>query len=627
MAVKPAKVKSYTVTRPDGTTQTYKPGGSSSNTGSRSTVGTPPPARTPSTSGKSSSGSSSTRNPNAIVLGGQSYSVDNSGNVYKNGQFVSADRLKYIPQQVLDVARGRKSQSSVGTPPIDRPVTGGGTGGGGVQEDVGTAPVTPEMRDALQNPQMPPPVDYAAMYEQLYNQQQQGMNQQLQDLINQFYEQLNGQSQAQREEFERLAREQAEAIAKEQTSDIEQLISELNSNQQFELDTIQNNLLSGRQAVEENTFLNWLNQRQDIANRGLGGSGIASDADTRLQLAANRDLQQLYNTANSQLGQTTRTYGNRLTEAYDRLSQINPELLESDLLQQMFSSSSESATERARILSDLIGQFLPYGAVRPIDLLQLSSDERQFYDKLNADQQQFYANLDSEERRFYSDLSSKERQFYTNLDSEERRFYTNLDSQERQFYTKLDSDERQFYANLDSEERQFAAKLDQDLRLGLANIMGVDPVSGQPTIDAMKLQEEIRRNKAQEGLTAAQIAQSAELGYARINADLQRAREEMMLKVSQMQQGAWADQAGMLNDQINNDLNLLDSLYQGLETMDKNSQAYKNALQQIQNVSARIDSSNATLDVFVNNQSSEQAQQNLKTVVDGATKIWNWFTK
>ncbi len=54
--------------------------------------------------------------PEEVIIGGQSYSVDKSGNVYKNGAFVP---LKYIPSPVLDQARSAKS--SVGVPSANVP--------------------------------------------------------------------------------------------------------------------------------------------------------------------------------------------------------------------------------------------------------------------------------------------------------------------------------------------------------------------------------------------------------------------------------------------------------------------------------------------------------------------------
>jgi hypothetical protein len=53
----------------------------------------------------------------ATVLGGQKYAVDNKGNVFKNNQFVPAEKLKYIPSQITDEAKKLKL-----TPDINRTI-------------------------------------------------------------------------------------------------------------------------------------------------------------------------------------------------------------------------------------------------------------------------------------------------------------------------------------------------------------------------------------------------------------------------------------------------------------------------------------------------------------------------
>lgn len=313
-------------------------------------------------------------------------------------------------------------------------------------------------------------------------------------LMDQFTELMNGQGDQIAQWQKDWAAQQAAKQAAEEKGNIETLLGDLRSGQQFELDTIQNNLNEGKASLEDKTFQNWLATRQDVANRGLAGSGIANDANTRLMLSQGRELAGLTGQANTNLGETTRRYGSKLSEAFQRLSQVNPELAKSDMMMKLFQDNSKTMTDRAKILSDMVGQFLPYDRVKPIDVMQLSSQERQFYDKLSSDEKMGYEKMASDERQTYASLGSQERQTYAKLTSDERQTYATLTSQERQTFGKLETEDRQFYSQLEQEDRQFYDKLAKDERIELASIMGIDPITGRPTIDMAKLDETIRAN-------------------------------------------------------------------------------------------------------------------------------------
>jgi len=345
----------------------------------------------------------------------------------------------------------------------------GGTGGGGAPPGDGQQP-PPEEKE------QPAPNDaYLQALMEMMNQQGKQRDDETSQFLQMFMEMANQQNQNQMPKWmEEWAKMQAEAQANAERGNVQQLIDSLNSDQRFELENIQNNLSQGKQAVEDRTFQNWLQSRQDIANRGLGGSGIASDQDTRLMLAQGRDLNNLFSQANTQLGEIGRRYGSKLSQAYDNLSKINPALMQSSLMQNLFKENSANMTERMKMISDLIGDFLPYNRVQPLDLLKLSQEDRQFYDKLSSEEQREYAKLGSNERVEFAKLGSAE----------------------RQLYAKLDQEDRQFYAKLDQDDRQFFSKLNQDGSLKLTEIMGVD-AQGNPTLDMLKLNEAIRNNDLQ----------------------------------------------------------------------------------------------------------------------------------
>jgi hypothetical protein len=70
----------------------------------------------------------------ATVIGGHSYSVDSSGNIYKNGVFVPAENFKYLPSSVIDQAKAQKGSiisnpgSTSNTPTEQGKIVSGGNG-------------------------------------------------------------------------------------------------------------------------------------------------------------------------------------------------------------------------------------------------------------------------------------------------------------------------------------------------------------------------------------------------------------------------------------------------------------------------------------------------------------------
>jgi hypothetical protein len=215
---------------------------------------------------------------------------------------------------------------------------------------------------------------------------------------------------------------------------LEAMMKQYGINRDTGLSQIQNTTEDAKQALENRSFQDYLQSRQGIADRGLSGSGIAADADTRLALAkqqnmagimrdaatrtsdleakysANMDkaksdssllqnkygtnlMQLLNNMSNSNMNLQNQAFklqqdrGNIFSQfapqfgsVQDKMSQINAAKYEQDMLAQAQQSADKSSVDRMQILSGLLGKMLPYDAMTLNQMGQLGLG----YDKLNS---------------------------------------------------------------------------------------------------------------------------------------------------------------------------------------------------------------------------------------------------
>lgn len=205
-------------------------------------------------------------------------------------------------------------------------------------------------------------------------------------------------------------------------------------NRELGLQGVQNSTESAKAALEDRSFQNYLESRQNIADRGMSGSGIAADADTRLMLAkqgqmadimrdaalqeanvqnqyssltdratqGKSDLESQYGVnlmgllgqladAQGQLGgraqqlnmnryNTLAQFQPQFQSVYDRMGQIDETKYLEEMLGKAESSANQNNLEYMKLLSGLIGTMLPYDQATMKDRLQVGLD----YDRLNS---------------------------------------------------------------------------------------------------------------------------------------------------------------------------------------------------------------------------------------------------
>jgi hypothetical protein len=353
------------------------------------------------------------------------------------------------------------------------------------------------------------------------------------DLIKIILDMLTGNQQSEAD-MQAQAQAQAEAQAKEQRDALTNLINSLNANQEADLSRINSGLANTKQDLQDKTFQDYLQARQAMANRGLAGSGLANDQDTRLLLSQGRTLARANQDALAQAQKVAAGYSQSLADARTKFANVNTSQIAQQLFQKMYESGSKNMTDRAKAMIDLLGKTMGY----------------------NTDM---------------GNLQFK---------------YDQLGQQDKQFYDKLDSNEKIAYAKMDNSNQQLAAKLSQEYNLKMTQFLGYDPTTGQPTIDSLKLAESVRHNQASEVNSANAIIERANSNKAKLDQDM----NEFIVKASQnadkLQSSQWSQQAKNLATIIKQKGTEITTYTTQLTKLDPKSATYDHDKQVIQSAIA-----------------------------------------
>lgn len=112
-------------------------------------------------------------------------------------------------------------------------------------------------------------------------------------------------------------------LAEMQRQQLGSLLGQYRSAQDADLQALDNAYAAQKSQLEDDTFQQWLQARQEMANRGLAGSGLASDQDTRLLMANNKNLTSLFNNINDQKNQIKLRYGSQIDNINNQLAALN----------------------------------------------------------------------------------------------------------------------------------------------------------------------------------------------------------------------------------------------------------------------------------------------------------------
>ncbi|MMZ47355.1 hypothetical protein D1872_89990 [compost metagenome] len=113
---------------------------------------------------------------------------------------------------------------------------------------------------------------------------------------------------------------QQQMLAQQQ---LQSLMGQYQNMQDADLAAIDAQFNEAKGNLEDDSFQQYLQARQAMANRGLAGSGLASDQDTRLLMANNRNLTSLQNNLNNQRNQIKLRYGAQMDDVRNQLGAIS----------------------------------------------------------------------------------------------------------------------------------------------------------------------------------------------------------------------------------------------------------------------------------------------------------------
>lgn len=481
--------------------------------------------------------------------------------IYGAGTFYNTDRAKQINQwanQVRQAAgisnddsyygnnpatyQGRPQGGGVISPPTLTP--GGGVSGGVATSDLSSIGIYPTPTGGVYSPRPADPAgsqttnvfnpvtggwepQVPAPQAPAYDNQTDMLIANLMELMGMM---MNPMNNPQYQAMLNQARLQAARSAEERRNALNNLIDSLQGGQTSELEMLQSQLASTRQELEDDTFQKYLQARQAMANRGLAGSGLANEQDTRLLLARGRELARISQDAQARTNEIMRRYGNQLAQAQQQLAGISQSDLEAQLFQQMFQSGNQQLMDMAKIYLDLIGQTIGYDYVSKRDLLNLQFD----YDKLA--------------------------------------------SEERRALDKMTMEERQFYAQLEADTQLALAKIKADYDIRMTDIMGVDS-QGRPTLDAMKLAEEIRKRQTSEAIDWAKL----QLDSRALDQRIAQFDQQLALEYEKLAGTQWETQGRMLNNLINAKQEEMKILTRQIEALGSStSRSSKEAREQLQ---------------------------------------------
>ena len=104
------------------------------------------------------------------------------------------------------------------------------------------------------------------------------------------------------------AQNSAAKIVSDKLTTIDNFVNTLKANRDASVRNIETSAEQQRTAINDRMFQNWLATRQAMTGRGMTGSGIAQDANTRLGLAGQQQLAQLFTNLANQKFQIDQTY-------------------------------------------------------------------------------------------------------------------------------------------------------------------------------------------------------------------------------------------------------------------------------------------------------------------------------
>jgi hypothetical protein len=160
--------------------------------------------------------------------------------------------------------------------------------------------------------------------------------------------------------YKQMANSQGTAAYNEQVKNYQKLMSELQNQANQSMDAVNNNVADAEAKLEDTSFQDYLKSRQAMSNRGLTGTGLADDANTRLQLDRTRQMAGIQRDANAQANKIQDTLNTNQTEAMQKMAATNMQDMINDLFMEYQKTGSENALKAAQEYQKMLKEMMPY---------------------------------------------------------------------------------------------------------------------------------------------------------------------------------------------------------------------------------------------------------------------------
>jgi hypothetical protein len=234
------------------------------------------------------------------------------------------------------------------------------------------------------------------------------------------------------------AKRQAEAEAQARRDAVDSQKRQNSTSKEEMLAMIENNLKGATQSLDQNYFLEGLNQSQEQVNNGLN-AGIAADQNLRLAMNRQGEMADIQRDASLGRMQEQNRFTNKELDLLAEMGLINKESLarEDSIYNERLQQGLENAMNLTQMERDQLNQMIQQRmGQRGQDL-----DRQTALDQMIQDQKQFDTRLKEEGRQFDLDQNNRMSQAYQQLQEEKRQFndeaawrkhtFNNMSAQER----------------------------------------------------------------------------------------------------------------------------------------------------------------------------------------------------
>lgn len=182
---------------------------------------------------------------------------------------------------------------------------------------------------------------------------------QLQALFNQLLQTINGNGSDQTQ-LQTEAQQEAQAQYQQQLAAYQQQVQALKDQQGQTNAGYQQQLNSALNTLNDTSFQDYLQGREDMAQRGLATSGLNDAQNTQLALAQQQQAGTLEGQESQQVAANNASYGDQENSINSEMSQLNPQSLYDQYLQSLQTSAQSAQAQRVSQLQSALGLMAPY---------------------------------------------------------------------------------------------------------------------------------------------------------------------------------------------------------------------------------------------------------------------------